>query len=248
MNKKNIFKFVCVVIIILFGTAPPAWPSSIGVSVVDSQGNTNTQTISVHADHEFEQDRSSQEIKGNFLYAETDNKRTGESWDLSGKDSHYSETDWGGITGLRGYVFNLIGVGANEFSGIDFESSFSLGVGVNLKNEILDLKLEAGPSLIYEERPDGDQGFVTSRVYESFTWQITDRISFSESAEYIRPYENPEDYRVNGGFDFTGKVTDYISVKFGPRAEYVNKPPVDEDGKELKKTDIITSATIVFSF
>lgn len=229
-------------VIIILAMAPPAWASSLSVSVVDTQGNTETQTVSVDAEHEIESDdkRSRQELKGGILYTENDGTRSGERWHGNVKDLHYMAPE-----PLRWFWFNLSGVESDKFAGYELRLSFNMGLGIDYTSPARshNLKLEAGPGLIYEERVDGDDGYISARGYQEYTWHITDRIKFSENVEYLVPYEDTENYRVNAEAGFTGRINDWLSLKAGPKVRYVNHPP-----KEKKRTDTITGATLIVSF
>jgi putative salt-induced outer membrane protein len=243
MNKKSIRKFISTSIVIatmtVYGSVPSmcASKSNLQVSVVDTQGNTVSQTVSVDGKFKFtsEDETNTQELKAGLLYGEDDHKRTSEYYYGNIKDSHYA-TDWL-------YWYNLTGFEVHEFAGYDMRLSFNIGPGVRLKNEKHEFHLEAGAGLIYEERPDGDNGFISARAWEEYKWDITDRLEFSENAEYLYDYDDPDNYRVNGEAGLTGKITEVISFRIGPSVRYVNKPVA---GKE--RTDLITKATIIFSF
>lgn len=226
----------------MFVTVSAAWASSLSVSVVDTQGNTETQTVSVDAEHEIESDdkRSRQELKAGLLYGENDSKRTSESWYGSIKDLHYMAPE-----PLRWFWFNLSGVEADKFAGYKLRLSFNMGLGIDYTSPARshNLKLEAGPGLIYEEKVNGDDGYISARGYQEYTWHITESIKFTQNVEYLVPYDDTDNYRVNAEAGFTGRINDYLSLKIGPKVRYVNKPP---EGKE--RTDTITGGTIIFNF
>lgn len=240
--------YVLIISIALISLPAPAWADSISVSVVDAQGNTETQTVSADAEFTIESDDKStaQEIKAGLLYGEIDGKRSAEYYHGSIKDRHNA----GFINWAQPYWFTLSGFEADEFAGYDLRLSFNMGLGLELKSPRHEFKVEAGPGLIYERRQDPDdpgasidKGYISARAFEEYTWHITDRIKFSQNAEYLYDYEDARNYRVNAEAGLTGKITDIISFKLGPKARYVNQPV---EGKE--RTDIITAATIIFNF
>lgn len=225
------------ILIVLAFFASLASASSLQLSVVDTQGNTESQTISLDGEHTFtSQDKTNtQEMKAGLLYGEVNGERAAESWYSSLKDSHYMLEWW--------YWYSMAGFESDAFAGYDLRVSINIGNGLRLKNERHEFKIEVGPGIVYEERPDGDEGFVSTRAWQSYSWHVTEKITVNEQAEYLYNYSDPDDYRINAEGGLTGKVNDTLSLKIGPKIRYVNLPP---EGK--KRTDIITAATVIVSF
>lgn len=235
----------------LFLFSTPAHADSLSVAVVDAQGNTDTQSVNVDGEFTRKSDDGSmtQELKAGLLYGETDGKRSSEYWYGNLKDLHYLAPDI-----VRPYWFSLTGVESDEFAGYDLRLSFHLGLGLNYTSPGTarhEFKIEAGPGIIAEEREvvvytetyTVWDVYLSARAWQEWTWHITDTLDFSEQIEYLYDYDDPDNYRVNAEAGLTGKINSWLSFKLGPKARYVNKPVT---GK--KRTDIISSATVIFSF
>lgn len=253
-----------IILILALFTLPVgvAHADSLSVAVVDTQGNTETQSVNVDAEFTIGGDNGTrpnptsttqQEIKAGLLFGKTDGKRSSEYWYGSLKDRHNA----GFISEAQWYWFGLYGVESDEFAGYDLRLSFNLGLGLHYAAPLSsrhEFKIEAGPGIIAEEHQVVVYGeshtiydvYISARGWEEWTWHITDSLNLSEQIEYLYDYDDQDNYRINAEAGLTGRIVSGpipISIKFGPKVRYVNKPP---DGK--KRTDIISAATIIFTF
>jgi putative salt-induced outer membrane protein len=228
--------FLLISIIIIYPIHAWADSGNFQLSFMDTQGNNQTQAISVEGGYLFEQESMDQNVKAGLFYGEEDSTRNTENWYGNIKNSHYI-TDF-----LYDYAIN--GFEVDEFAGYDLRLSASVGLGVKGGMGPVKGFIEAGPAYVYEKTVNGkDSGYVMVRAYKEIEWQITEQVKLTEECEYLYDYEDNENYRVTGSAGIVGKMGDNLSLKVGPKIKYVNKPP-----EGFKRTDVITMATVIFNF
>ena len=228
--------FTVTLLVLLPFAVNSAYPSSIDFSLIDMQGNSESQTVSLDGYIDQPTEHGVQEFTFGLMYGEEDYKRSSEYWYGTMKDSHDLENS--------DYWYNLSGFEVDEFAGYDVRLRGGLGIGTKMEHGSHVLKIESGPGLIYEERVDGTkEGYLVGRAYQEYRWKGNSRLSVKEDCEYLYDYADDDNYRINAGLSIIGKIDEDMSVKFGPDIRYMNKPV-----GERKELDIITKATVVWSF
>jgi putative salt-induced outer membrane protein YdiY len=207
--------------------------------LVDTQGNTYYRSIAADATINLEQERSKQEIKGGIFYGETDRKVDSRHWYGSVRDQHFIFLDW-----IYYYLFTK--VESDPFAGYDLRVYLNPGLGYEYRGEMNEIRIGAGPGLMYEElnlEPKQYNSKAVFRADEKYVLNLYEKFSFYEEAEYIRDLDAGDNFQINGEAGIIFKLTELVSLKAGPYLRYVNVPP---EGNE--KLDITTRVAAIFNF
>ena len=216
------------------------WTSSVEFGFIRTTGNTETQTIAGKANVVYEVDKWRHTGFAEGLGAESVNQTTGENevsaerYELSGK-SDYKFTD-------RDYVYGLVRLRKDRFSGFEYEHMVSAGYGRKaILQDNMELDLEIGPGERFFKVDDGQaQEEALLRLSANYWWQITDASRFTQIlstdiGEDITTSESITGIRAN--------INKTLALQFTYTVRHKTKVP---DGNE--KTDTETAMTLVYTF
>lgn len=215
------------------------WTSSVELGFIRTTGNTQTQTSALKADvvYEVEKWRHTGHFEGYGSASEDSAGRnvvSAERYELSGKsDYKINESD---------YIFGLVKLQKDRFSGFEYEHIVSAGYGHKLiKQEDMELDLEIGPGIRFF-KPDGlsSDDEATLRLAANYWWQISDNSKFTqelstEIGEVITSTKSVTGMQADISGALAMKVTYTIRNK--------TKVPVG-----TKKTDTELGVTLVYNF
>lgn len=216
------------------------WTSSVELGVINTTGNTKTQTAAAKADvtYEVEKWRHNGHVEG--YGSSSEDADTGESvtsaerYLLAGKsDYKFNEYD---------YVFGLVKLQKDLFSGFEYEHVVALGYGRKLiKQADMELDVEIGPGVRFYKVDNGisdEEALI--RLAGKYWWAITDHSKFTQ------------DLIVEAGEDLTSttsvtglqaNINSALAMRLTFTAKNKSDVPVG-----TKETDTETALTLVYNF
>ncbi|MFW5910173.1 MAG: DUF481 domain-containing protein [Thiohalospira sp.] len=210
----------------------PTWSAEVELGMVDTSGNTNTNTSngSARVVHERDYWRHRGEIGA--LRAREEGVTTAERYTAAAKSDYKFRP--------RDYVFLALRYEDDRFSGYDYRASEAVGYGRKiLDSDRFRLDAEIGGGARQERITDGEsdqQGL--GRLAGDFRWQLSETARFSQTLLL----------EVDGGTytrSITGlsaRVVESLSMRLSHEIrQNTDVPPYTEE------TDTITSVNLVYS-
>ena len=215
------------------------WTSTAELGFIRTTGNTETQTSALKVDITYEVDkwRHSGHLEAYGSQSEDatgNNVVSAERYEVSGKsDYKFNEYD---------YMFGLIKLKKDRFSGFEYEDIVSLGYGRKvIKQENMELDLEIGPGVRFFKVDDGiSDEEALLRLAANYWWAISPTSKFTQElstdiGEDITSAQSITGIQANINSSLALKATYTIRKK--------SKVPVDTE-----KTDTELAVTLVYSF
>ena len=215
------------------------WTSTAELGFIRTTGNTETQTSALKVDVVYEVDkwRHTGHLEGYGSESENDvgvNVVSAERYELSGKsDYKFNEHD---------YMFGLIKLQKDRFSGFEYEDIISLGYGRKvIKQENMELDLEIGPGVRFFKVDNGiSDEEALLRLAANYWWAISPTSKFTqelstEIGEDITSTQSTTGIQAN--------INSTLALKFTYTIRNKTKVPVDTE-----KTDTELAMTLVYNF
>jgi putative salt-induced outer membrane protein len=220
----------------LFSAEKP-WKNVTEASLVSTNGNTKTSTTSGKNTFNYNWSKSGLELIGGGLGSKSRGVNTAEKYFASEKVS-YKLSD-------RNYSFEKFGWEKDRFAGIKNRYDSGLGLGRELiKTEINNLIFEIGGGFISEERFNQKKNaFASGRAYSKFIHKISETANFSQDAEYLSNFEDPDDFRVNTESAITAALSVHFSLKVSYTWKHVGVPPIG-----FVRNDTTTAVALIASY
>ena len=216
------------------------WTSSVELGFIKTTGNTDTQNIAAKANVVYEVEKWRHTGYAEGYGSEAKNQTTGENevnaerYQLLGKtDYKFTELD---------YVFGLINLQKDRFSGFEYEHVVALGYGRKaIKRDDMELDLEIGPGERFF-KVDGGQAEEDAvlRLAGKYWWQITDASKFTQilATDIGETFTSSES--ITG---IQANINKTLALKFTYTIRHKSKVPADN-----VRTDTETAMTLVYTF
>jgi len=215
------------------------WTSTAELGFIRTTGNTETQTSALKVDITYEVDkwRHNGHFEGYGSESEDDtgnNVVSAERYELSGKsDYKFNEHD---------YMFGLIKLQKDRFSGFEYEDIVALGYGRKvIKQENMELDLEIGPGMRFfkvdNEASDEEALLVLAANY---WWAISDTSKFTQELSTEIGEDITSTKSVTG---IQANINSTLALKFTYTIRNKTKVPLDTE-----KTDTELAMTLVYNF
>jgi len=218
------------------------WTSSVELGFIRTTGNTETQTLAGKADVVYEVVKWRHTGHAEGYGAEAKNQETGENevsaerYQLLGK-SDYKFTE-------RDYVYGLINLQKERFSGFEYDHIVSLGYGRKaILKDNMELDLEIGPGeRFFKIDVDGSEADEEAvlRLAAKYWWQITDSSKFTQLLSTEIGEEITSSESITG---IQANIDKTLALKFTYTVRHKTKVPVDKE-----KTDTEAAMTLVYNF
>lgn len=219
--------------------AAPAkrWKNSTELSVVSTNGNSKTTTTSGKNTFGYNWDKTSLELIGGGLGSKSKGETTAEKYFASEKVARK-------IT-EKNYVFEKFAWDKDRFSGIRNRYDSGVGLGRHLiESAKNDLVAELGGGYVVEERVNArTNSFTSGRAYSKYVHTISDTSKFSQDAEYLHNFDDPDDFRVNTETALIAALSAHFSLKVSYTWKYVGVPPVG-----FGHSDTTTSVALIANY
>jgi putative salt-induced outer membrane protein len=224
--------------------APPdPWKGALGLSYVDTSGNSETSTFGLDFKVERLPEPWGLEITGRFNRASNDGDLTAERYYLGGRAKRALSDRWELFGGLSGEK--------DEFAGFDLRLLAEAGAAYQL---LLGpehfLSVDAGLTYTDEGRvdPQPDASWFGGVLGLAYEWKISDTTSFTERLLYYPNFEESSDWRIASDTGIQTAISSLLALKFSYEYRYRNEPLVLADGSVADSTDTTTRFSVVFNF
>jgi len=215
------------------------WKSSVELGFVRTTGNTETQTTSLKANVVYEVDKWRHKGHAEAYGTETENDAgenevSAERYVLSGKsDYKFSELD---------YMFALVKLQKDRFSGFEYEHIISLGYGRKvIKQDNMELDLEIGPGVRLFKVEDGESDSeALLRLAADYWWQISDNSKFTQELSTDIGEDITSSQSITG---IQANINSALALKATYTVRHKSEVP---EGTE--KTDTEVGITLVYNF
>jgi putative salt-induced outer membrane protein YdiY len=215
------------------------WKGSAEVGVVRTTGNTETQNTSLKGDVIYEDGQWKYTGHGEAFGASQedengDNDVSAERYLLSGKaDYKMSDVD---------YVFGLVQLQKDRFSGFEYEHVVSAGYGRKvIKEADMELDVEIGPGVRFFKVDGGEADEeALLRLAGKYWWAITDHSKFTQDLTVEIGEDLTTTTSVTG---LQASVSDSLAMKLTFTVKNKNEVPAGTE-----KTDTETALTLVYAF
>lgn len=215
------------------------WTSSAELGFIRTTGNTETQTSALKVDVVYEVDkwRHTGHFEGYGSESEDDdgvNIVSAERYELSGKsDYKFNEFD---------YMFGLVKLQKDRFSGFEYEDIISLGYGRKvIKQENMELDLEIGPGIRFfkvDDRASDEEAIL--RLAANYWWKITPTSKFTQELSTEIGEDITSSQSITG---IQANINSTLALKFTYTFKHKTKVPEDNE-----KVDTELAMTLVYNF
>ncbi len=219
--------------------ASSPWRSEVELGFIRTTGNTNTQTTAAKATVIYEVDQWRHKGYAEGYGSESENSAgvnvvSAERYELSGKsDYKINEYD---------YLFGLVKLQKDRFSGFEYEHSVSAGYGRKLiKQADMELDLEIGPGARFFKKdnlPSETEALL--RLSGDYWWQISASSKFTQSLLFDIGEQFTTTKSVSG---IQASISDALAMKFTYTVRNKSQVPAG-----TKKTDTEIAMTLVYTF
>jgi putative salt-induced outer membrane protein YdiY len=93
-----------------------------------------------------------------------------------------------------------------------------------VRDEVVKLSLEAGPSYVFEKLGDEEEDFAAARIANRFEWTLSPTSKVFQFTEYLISFEDSSQYLVNAEFGVESALNSYLSLVLSVRDYYINMP------------------------
>ena len=219
--------------------AASPWKSAVELGFIRTTGNTETTTTAAKADvsYEVEKWRHTGHAEGFGTQTQDDSGKSvvsAERYELSGK-SDYKFTE-------RDYVFGLVKLLKDRFSGFEYERVVSAGYGRTvIKRADMQLDIEIGPGVRFfkaDNQSASDEA--TLRLSGNYWWAMSDHSKFTQELTTEIGEEFTTTKSITG---ISANISNALALKFTYTLRNKSKVPA---GTERTDTELAT--TLVYNF
>lgn len=222
----------------LFAQETEPWKGSVEASMIETSGNTDTQTLLISAKGERALDHSRLSGEATAIYGEQEAVTTQKRWMLRLKyDYNFTE---------RRYAFISETIERNTLLGIEIRYVTIAGVGYYfLRNPADTLKGEVGLGYTRENpvAPLPDIGYASARLFGEYSHSFSKATRFSQTVEYLPNLQESSDYIVNEETAFTTNLIGNLAFKISYAVIFDNLPPPG-----FVKTDRLFKTALLYTF
>lgn len=218
----------------LFAADESSWKSSAELGIVNTTGNTETQTINAKAKTENERDKWRHSASVEALKTSDHDTTTAERYTLSGQTNYkYNKHSYSFVTATYEDA---------RFTGYDYQVNAALGYGRRVKDsDDLKLDLEAGPGMRHTKLDNGDTDEeAILHAAAKLLWAISKTSEFTEDLVT----DIGEDATITKSVtSLKAQINGSLATKLTYTVKHTSDVP---DG--TKNTDTETAVTLVYSF
>ncbi len=244
--KKNCYALVLTGLLVVSGSVvaqaekkSSPWKGDVELGFIQTTGNTETQTAALKIDVTYEVAQWRHNVSAAGYGAEAEDAAgnsfvSAERYELSGQsDYKFNEYD---------FVFALIKLEKDRFSGFEYEHIISAGYGRKvIKQNDMELNLEIGPGVRLFKVDNGvsdEEGLV--RLAGKYWWQITANSRFTQDLSFDIGEDITSTESITG---IQANINRTLALKFTYAIRSKSKVPVN-----IEKTDTEIAMTLVYSF
>lgn len=210
------------------------YDASVALGYVSTSGNTDTATFNTELLLKYVQERWTHNAKFQGLGAQENNVTRAERYYLENKSDFAIGDDQ--------YLYGKGSYTDDRFSGFDYQAALSAGYGRFLvRNDALDLEAFTGAGYRQNDFQDlGAEGEIMFTLGQNLAWRISETARLTQS--FISDIGDELTVsRFEVGLE--SNIIDRLATKIAFQARNNSKVPVGN-----KKTDTLTSVSLVYSF
>ena len=241
--KRGIGILLMILPIILFAqdeATEKTWKTQLGLSYVNTSGNTETETFSSKLDVEGEGLGNRYILGAGYVFAKTA--------DVESANKFHSEARAERV--LTGRLFAFLGATylSDKYSGYDSRISVGPGLGVDIvTQEKQTLKGMLSSMYFFDAYAVADlesESYATGKAGLTYDWQIREHVSFKALGDYLVSLEDSDRYFVTTDISLQAGINSRIAVGLGYQISYQNAPP----DPAIKKTDTTFLSSVVVNW
>lgn len=213
----------------------PAFAGSVDLGGILRTGNTENAGVKGQLKLSYKPDRWEHKGKAEASYLRSE-AETLEQRAVLEYEVNYDMTD-------RVFVFGLANYTDDRFSGFDFETLSSAGLGVRLfEGAPVTWEVTAGPSLRYAEFSDSGETETApgARFTNDISWQVSEGALLANETEVLWDRER---VTLENDASLKLRIVEKLSGKLSLNTRYRSNVPEDTES-----TDTTTRASIVYDF
>ena len=216
---------------------PPLWEGSAELSLVDTGGNADTQTLGTAGLLIWRPGRWTTEARTSFVRSEASAIETARSFVAGVRQSR--------ALSPRVEVFGRFEYLVNEFAGIEHRLGLDGGLGFKLlQGPVHTLRTDAGLGYSREDRLiDADLAFALASVGAAYQWIVNPTLTLGDSTLLTTSLQDGQDWRFRNELAVTASMTRRVSIKLSHELNFVNAPATG-----FGATDTVLSAALVLRF
>jgi len=216
------------------GANDGSWKGNVELGIVNTTGNTETETINLKAKASTEREKWLHAVSLESLTSSDQGITTAERYAANGQSDYKF--------GKHDYFFAMLNYEDDRFSGYDYRVTEALGYGRRVIDEpTLILSLEIGPGARQSKlESGGSEDEMTVRGAAKLEWKIAETSTFTEDLST----DVGEDVTITKSVTaLTAQVNGSLATKITYTIKNTSDVPVG-----VKKTDTETAVTLVYSF
>lgn len=213
----------------------PAFAGSVDFGGILRTGNTENAGVKGQLKLGYKSDRWEHKGTAEAAYLRSEFETLEQRAELE-YEVNYDITD-------KLFGFGLANYTDDRFSGFDFETLTSAGLGVRLfEGDPVKWEITAGPSLRYAEFSDSDETETVpgARFTNDISWQVSDGAVLANETELLWDRER---VTLENDASLKLRIVEQLSGKLSLNTRYRSNAPED-----TKSTDTTTRASIVYDF
>ena len=219
------------------GDTERAWSGTAELSFVSTSGNSDTETIGLGAELQYEPGRWRTVTKLKFIRSEANNTLNARSFNATLQGTRQVSGRFG-LYGKTGYL-------RDRFAGIDDRYAAEGGVSWQaLPEGAHQVTAEGGFGWTRELRATAERRTLgTANASGSYTWAFSETSELKNETSATFVVDDRDDWRFTNDLSLSAAVTTLFSLKLTHQIGFLNDPVPG-----FEKTDIKVSAAVVAQF
>ncbi|NQT27275.1 DUF481 domain-containing protein [candidate division KSB1 bacterium] len=239
--KQNILSvLIALISFAVYAEEDAGWKTQLGLSYVNTSGNTETQSFSSKLDVNGTGMGNRYILGGSYLY--------GKSGDIETANKLNADVRTERV--ITGRLFAFVGGGylQDKYSGFDSRISVGLGLGMDIINqEKHSIKGMLSSMYFFDDYavPDLEsENYATGKAGLACDRKIKEHVTLKVLGDYMVSLEETERYFITGDISLQVGVNSRIAIGLGYLLNYQNAPP----DPAIKKTDTTFLSTVVVNW
>lgn len=211
------------------------WHGKGELGLVSTSGNSDTRSIKLALEFIYGSEHWRHRFTAGLLNAEDEGETTAKRYDL-GAQSDYKLSE-------RSYVFGAVRYEKDDFSAFDDQTTVTFGYGRQLlDSEVHQLKVESGVGYRTATLQDGggSESDAIARGVVDWKWKLT---SSTDLTERLLVESGSDNTFLQNDLGLVVAINSHLALKAGFQVRHNTEAPA-----EIKRTDTLTSANIVYQF
>lgn len=214
-----------------------AWTKSMTAGFNLTKGNSDTLLLTVGAMGNYEDKEGNIiDLSASLNYGEDKTNKTSDE-DTVTRNDVKAGARYDKLLNERWYVGIGSSVLTDEIADIDYRVTLDPSPGYFLlKDADFKLRLEAGPSYVFEKVAGETDSYLAPRIGEKFEWMISCTSKLYQKAEVLLDASESENYLVNAEAGIESAISTDLALVVGFRNVYDHLPAAGKDKNDFQTT------------